>query len=151
VLTQTGLEAGIMVVIMILVGNVSWTFLLFPFLVVLLMLFSLGLGLMVSIWNVYFRDVGYLVGIAMNLLFYATPIIYSLSTVAASGKHGPQIANLLRLNPMTQFTEMSRDIFYTHTLPSGWSVLGTTAASVAMFVVGYAIFVRKALNVSEEL
>jgi len=151
VLTQTALEAGIMVVIMIVLGNVSWTFLLFPFLVVLLMLFSLGLGLMVSIWNVYFRDVGYLVGIAMNLLFYATPIIYSLSTVAASGKHGPQIANLLRLNPMTQFTEMSRDIFYTHTLPSGWSVLGTTAASVAMFVVGYAIFVRKALNVSEEL
>jgi ABC-2 type transport system permease protein len=151
VLTQTALEAGIMVVIMIAVGNVSWTFLLFPFVVVMLMLFSLGLGLMVSIWNVYFRDIGYLVGIAMNLLFYATPIIYSLQTVSDSGKHGPQIANLLRLNPMTQFTLMSRDLFYTHTLPSGWAVIGTLAASVGMFVVGYAIFVRKALNVSEEL
>jgi len=151
VLTQTALETAIMVAIMVIVGNASWTFLLFPFVVVLLVLFSLGLGLMVSIWNVYFRDVGYLVGIAMNLLFYATPIIYSLQTVQDSGKHGPQIANLLRLNPMTQFTLMSRDLFYTHTLPSGWSVIGTTVASVAMFVVGYTIFVRKALNVSEEL
>ena len=151
VLTQTGLEAGIMVVIMIVLGNVSWTFLLFPFVLAMLVLFSLGLGLMVSIWNVYFRDIGYLVGIGMNLLFYATPIIYSLQTVENSGAHGSQIANLLRLNPITQFTLMSRDLFYTHTLPSGISLLGTFAVSVATFVVGYAIFVRKALNVSEEL
>jgi len=151
VLTQTVLESAIMVVIMIALGNVSWTFLLFPVVVLMLVLFSLGLGLMVSIWNVYFRDVGYLVGIAMNLLFYATPIIYSLEVVQNSGKHGDQVANLLRLNPMTQFTMMSRELFYTHTLPSGWSVLGTFGVSLAMFAVGYTIFTRKALNVSEEL
>ncbi len=77
---------------MIVIGNGSWTFLLFPFVVVMMVLFSSGLGLVLSIWNVYFRDIGYLVGIAMNLLFYATPIIYSLSLVPISSKWGLPIA-----------------------------------------------------------
>ena len=53
----------------------------FPLVLALLFAFSLGLGLVLSIGNVYFRDVGYLVGVALQLLFYATPIIYTLDFV----------------------------------------------------------------------
>ncbi len=150
VLFQTAIESTIMVVIMLLVDNGSWMFLLFPLVVVMMVLFSLGLGLVLSIWNVYFRDIGYLTGIAMNLLFYATPIIYPLTLVPVE-KWGLPMRRIISLNPLTQFVEMSRDLFYLHQLPSLAAFAGTLAASLATFFVGYWLFKRRALNVSEEL
>ena len=55
VLIQTGIEAGILVTVMIIVGNVSWTFLLFPYLLLMLAMFSLGIGMVLSLLNVYLR------------------------------------------------------------------------------------------------
>ena len=150
VLFQTVIEASIMVVIMLFVSNGSWMFLLFPFVVVMMVLFSLGLGLVLSIWNVYFRDIGYIVGIAMNLLFYATPIIYGITLVPVE-KWGLPLRKIISANPLTQFVEMSRDLFYLHVLPSLAAVAYTFVASLATFVVGYYLFNRRALNVSEEL
>jgi ABC-2 type transport system permease protein len=150
VLFQTAIESSIMVVIMVAVSNASWTFVLFPFVVVMMILFSLGLGLVLSIWNVYFRDIGYLVGIAMNLLFYATPIIYPLSLVPTE-KWGIPMRAIIRANPLTQFVEMSRDLFYLHRVPSLSAWLYTLVASVLTFLVGYALFQRRSFNVSEEL
>jgi ABC-2 type transport system permease protein len=150
VLFQTAIESSIMVVIMLLVSNGSWLFLLFPLVVAMMVLFSLGLGLVLSIWNVYFRDIGYLVGIAMNLLFYATPIIYGI-TVVPTEKWGLPVRSIIRANPLTQYVEMSRDLFYTHRMPSlaAWGY--TLIASVLTFLIGYYLFNRRALNVSEEL
>ena len=150
VLFQTAIESTIMVVIMLFVSNGSWMFLLFPIVVFMLVLFSLGLGLVLSIWNVYFRDIGYLVGIALNLLFYATPIIYPLTLVPVE-KWGLPMRRIIELNPLTQFVEMSRDLFYLHQLPSLTAFAGTMAVSLVTFFVGYALFKRRALNVSEEL
>ena len=47
--------------------------------VVMLTMFALGLGLALSVTNVYFRDTQHFVGIAMQLWFYATPIVYPIS------------------------------------------------------------------------
>jgi ABC-type polysaccharide/polyol phosphate export permease len=130
---------------MIALGNVSITYVLFPVTLLFLALFSLGLGLFVSVFNVFYRDVGYLVGIGMQLLFYATPIIYPLSIVPAGA------AKIIRLNPLTQLVEWSRDAFYNLTWPSLGSFALTALACVATFVVGWAVFNVKARNIAEEL
>src|SRR5262245_22356577 len=109
VLIQTGIEAGIMVAVMIVVGNVSWTFLLFPYILLLLVMFSLGIGMVLSLLNVYLRDINYLVGIAMNLLFYGTPIVYPYTLVEENAPTWAQV--VVTLNPLTQFVGASRDIF----------------------------------------
>ena len=103
-LTQTLIETGILMAVLIVLQNVSWTFLLFPFLLALLAAFSLGLGMMLGLANVRYRDVNHLTGIAMNFLFYATPIIYPLDIVPDE-VWGLPAQDLLRLNPLTQFTE----------------------------------------------
>jgi len=150
VLLQALIEATILAVIMIALGNVSATYFIFPIMMVLLTPFALGLGLFFSIYNVYYRDVGYLVGIAMSLLFYATPIIYPLSQVPEE-IHGVPVRAIISLNPLTQFVEWSRDAFYNLRWPSAASFLGTTAASLAVFTFGWIVFNRKARNVAEEL
>jgi ABC-type polysaccharide/polyol phosphate export permease len=145
VLLQFVIETAILAAIMIALGNVSFTYILFPVVLVFLAMFSLGLGLFVSVFNVYYRDVGYLVGIGMQVLFYATPIIYPLDIVPSWA------LPIIRLNPLTQLVEWSRDAFYNLTWPSLPSLLATAAACGATFVVGWAVFNVKARNIAEEL
>jgi len=149
VLIQTAIEAGILVFVLIVVGNISWTVLIFPYLLLLLALFSLGIGLVLSLLNVYLRDINYLVGIAMNLLFYGTPIVYTYDLVQANAPEWVQVA--VKLNPLTQFVGASRDIFYGMEVPSLTRMAGLTAVSAVTFVAGWAIFIAKSKDVSEEL
>ena len=150
VLSQTFLEAGILVVALIIIGNLGWQIVRFPFLMVFTMMFALGIGLFVSIYNVYFRDVSYLVTIALQALFYATPIIYTLELVPER-LFGLPMQTIVRLNPMTQMVDFSRDLFYSQQLPSLTSVVGLTVASTLTLAVGWWVFNRKALTVTEEL
>jgi ABC-type polysaccharide/polyol phosphate export permease len=149
VLSQTVIEALILVLVMVIVGNTAWTFLLFPYLLVLLAMFSMGIGLVLSLLNVYLRDINYLVGIGMNLLFYGTPIVYPITLVE---KNAPDWALwLVRLNPLTQFVGASQQIFYLLEVPSPSRLLGLTAVSVVTCVGGWMLFSAKSKDVSEEL
>jgi ABC-type polysaccharide/polyol phosphate export permease len=148
-LIQTGLEALILIGVMVAVGNVSWTFLLFPPLLFFLALFALGAGLVLSIFNVYLRDINYLVGIAMNLLFYGTPIVYPFDLIK---KNAPQwVENVIWANPLTHFVGASQEIFYLHDPPSAGRMIYLVVVSLVTFVGGWLIFVRTARDVSEEL
>lgn len=145
ILVQTGIELAILMAILAVAGNAGPTFLLLPFVVVLLVSFALGIGLAVSMLNVYYRDVSHLVGIGLNLLFYATPIIYPLEIVP------PRARAILRLNPLTQFVGTSRDLTYGLRGP-GLVRLGLlTLISLGTLVAGWAVFRRKAPDLSEEL
>lgn len=150
VLTQTGLEALILIVVLAIIGNLSWTVVFFPYLVVLLALFSLGIGLVLSLLNVYLRDISYLVSIGLNLLFYGTPIIYPISLL--ENNDVPEwIELVVRMNPLTQFVGASQQIFYLLEAPSPARLAGLTVTSVVTFAGGWAIFSAKSLDVSEEL
>jgi len=145
---QAGAETVILVAAFAVVSNVSWTFLLFPVLMVLLMLFATGIGLAISIGNIYYRDVSYLVGIALNVLFYATPIIYPFSLVE---DYGDPTASILQLNPLTGFVQLARDLVYgLETGPARqWAYL--FIASIVSLALGWFVFQRRAALVSEEV
>lgn len=150
VLLQASIEAGILVFVMALVGNVGITYVLFPVLVMFLGLFSIGVGLIVSVYNVRFRDVGYLVGIAMNFLFYSTPIVYTIDNIPKE-KGGIPVRAIFELNPLAQFVGWSRDAFYLLRWPSAASFFGTAAVSIVVFALGTFVFARRAADIAEEL
>jgi ABC-type polysaccharide/polyol phosphate export permease len=150
VLLQAVIEGSILAFIMIVLGNVGPTFLLFPLLLVMVGLFSVGIGLVLSVYNVYYRDVGYLVSIAMNLLFYATPIIYPI-TVVPEQALGLPMRKLIELNPLTQFVGWSRDAFYLLRWPSLPSFVGVIVVSFATFFLGWWLFNAKSRNITQEL
>lgn len=150
VMLQAFIEGGILALIMIALGNVGIQLVLFPLMLVFLAFFALGLGLFFSIFNVYYRDVGHLVGIGMQLLFYATPIIYPI-TLVTQHIGGVQLSTIINLNPLTQFVAWSRSAFYTLQWPTAASLVFTPLAAVGFFLAGSWVFARKARNVSEEL
>ncbi|MGH3927450.1 MAG: ABC transporter permease [Pseudonocardiaceae bacterium] len=150
VLVQTVIELGIAVALYLVLGNVGWTILLLPVLLVLLVAFSLGLGLVLALLNARLRDVAHLAQVGFNLLFYATPIVYPIELVRRHyGTHS--WARLYELNPVTQFVEAFRDVLYSLRPPSLSRFVFLAVVSLGTLAVGAAYFVRGARDVSEEL
>jgi ABC-type polysaccharide/polyol phosphate export permease len=148
-MSQAAIESGILLAILAIAGNTSWTMLLVPVLIALIGIFAFGIGLMLSVANVYFRDVAYLVAVLMNLLFYATPIVYQFSYVQNNAPHWAQ--TLVRCNPIHRFVEAMRDVTYRLVWPSLSSLAILAACAVVSFTLGWAIFRRFGERVSEAL
>ena len=142
---QAALEVGILGAFMVAFGNLAWTFVLVLPIFFLLGCFSFGIGLVLGLGNIRYRDVNYLVGIGLQALFYATPIVYSLDIVPAAWRRA------LELNPMTSFIYAMRQVAYEQRLPTSvnWLIMGSSAA--VSLVVGWSIFSRYAPRVIEEL
>jgi ABC-type polysaccharide/polyol phosphate export permease len=140
---------------MVVLQNVSWTFLLLPYLLVLLALFSIGIGLLLAMLNVRYRDVAYLVTIVLNLLFYATPIIYPISLVPETARvpwlGEVAVREIYELSPLTQFVQGFRDVVYLLQPPSLGRLLFLTVVSVVVFLLGFAYFQRGSRDVAELL
>jgi ABC-2 type transport system permease protein len=149
-LFQTGIEVGLLIAVMVVLQNVSWTFLLLPYLLLLLAAFAMGIGLLLAMLNVRYRDVAYLVTIVLNLLFYATPIIYPIALVESYGG-SRWLREAYLLNPVTQFVEAFRDVLYDLEVPTAGRLLGLTVVSVAVFLLGFTYFQRGSGDVAELL
>jgi len=147
---QSLIEVGVLIAVMVGLANVSWTLLLLPLLLALLMLFALGIGLVLSVWNVYYRDVSYLVGLGLQLLFYATPIIYP-ETLIPAHSHGLPLRRLLELNPIADFVLAFRSVVYDLRVPSLTRLGSLFAISFVTVIIGWWVFHRRARDISEEL
>ena len=100
--------------------------LLFPYLILLMALLGLGLGMIISAMTTKYRDLAFLVTFGVQLLMYATTVVYPLST-ADSG-----IRWIIEANPMTAVIETFRYGFLGNASFS-WSALGYS--SIFTFVV----------------
>ena len=70
---------GALIIVMVATGaHFSWTCLLFPFVILQLYVFCVGLGLFLAQANVFFRDIQYLWTIFVQLLMYMSAIFYSV-------------------------------------------------------------------------
>jgi lipopolysaccharide transport system permease protein len=102
-----------------------------------LFLFTAGLSWIVASLGVFLRDIGQLVIIILQALFYLCPIVYPLSRVPA-----PIQAWDLRLNPLTVFVEESRRVILEQSWPVwGWLPLNYLVC-VVVFVFGYYAFMK---------
>ena len=75
------LLAAILVIFALLGHGPSVVLLWLPVLLLVLLLFTLGLGLVVAVLNVFMRDTAQVVGIVMQCMFWFTPIIYPVSII----------------------------------------------------------------------
>lgn len=147
---QAAIEFGILAAIMVIVGNVTWTMLLAPLVMICTMGLGLGLGMAASVWNTRFRDVGYLIKLVLQLMFYATPIVYRLDQIDAD--IGPFTAQqILKVNPVTHYVGQMRYLIYEGQLPTLTSVTYGVAWAVGAMVFGWWYFGRTAPSVIEEL
>jgi ABC-type polysaccharide/polyol phosphate export permease len=150
-LTQTAIEFSVLVVLLAALGNISWTFILVPFVLALLLGFATGAALMLSVFNVHYRDVSYLVSVILQLLFYATPIIWAPTQMAGRFVHGIPAVHLADINPLYQYVMALRNLVWDLQVPSLGRWLAMLIATVASLALGLVVFNRFSRDISEEL
>lgn len=92
--------------------GISWYIVFLPLVVIAQYLLILGIILITGAINIYIRDLEYIINFFVTMLFYATPILYSVKMF-----EGTVVANLVDLNPMTIIVNAYRDIFFYKSLP----------------------------------
>ena len=157
-LVTFGFELLVLTVIAVMCGSKVWIWIpLVIVFVVFLALFGLGIGLMLSIANVYFRDTAQFVGIGMQVWFYATPIVYPVTLIAAQqlkweaqGRNIP-LTWLYSLNPMERFVTIFRNLLYDNRLPE-WGDMGYCIGAAAVSLgLGAMVFAKYQARIAEEL
>jgi len=124
----------------------------------LLAVFASGLAMIASIINVYFRDMFYLLSIALQFWFYLTPILYPVSLVETQSEKlgsipGTQIGliDFYQLNPMETFVAIFRNLLYDNRLPSADVVFVALLWTAVTATVGFGLFAKKEKQMAELL
>ena len=100
-----------------------------------LILFTAGISWLVAVLGVFVRDIGQLIAIILQVLFYLCPIVYPLSRIPV-----PMQKWVLWFNPIVVFVEGSRQILLNQSWPQ-WQWLPINyATSLLVFVFGYYAF-----------
>lgn len=125
--------------------GISKYILFYPIVLLAQYLLLIGISLIVSSISVYVRDLQHLIGVAMQLLFYATPIVYSLDSLPDN------LMWILKINPMTYIINGYRDIFYNQTMIDIGPLTVLIGISIVLCIIGYLIFNKLQKGFAEQL
>lgn len=123
-------------------------------LVALQTVFVLGVGLALSVLNVYFRDVQHFMAILLQVWFYATPVIYPITFVQSYvDRHDPSFPVMLlyKANPMVAFVESYHRVLYDLRFPRAEDFAWAVVASLLSLFIGWAVFKKFEPRLAEEL
>jgi lipopolysaccharide transport system permease protein len=115
----------------------GWNLLLWPALVILLVLLSLSLGVFLAALNVKYRDFRYAIPFAVQLLMFATPIIYPVSMIPEKFRW------LVALNPLSGVIEAFRYALVP-SLTIDWGLLWFSIGVTAVLLVAGVAYFKKA-------
>lgn len=121
-------------------GNleITWYALLCIVPMFLILVFSTGVGLILSVLCVYFRDIEYIWDVVCQLLFYMVPIIYALQTIDT-----PWIRFVIKINPLYSMIELFRQCVLYGYMMSGKLLLYATVVSILTLAIGVWFFSKK--------
>jgi len=105
-----------------------------PLLILIMAGIGLGFGIIVSAMTTKYRDLRFLVTFGVQLLMYATPVIYPSSTIPE------QFAWIIKLNPMTPIIEAFRYAFLGAGSANWRSVAYSFGFMVVVVIMGSVIF-----------
>ena len=112
-----------------------------PFLILLMALLSMGMGTIISAMTTKYRDLRFLVTFGVQLLMYATPVVYPMSIV-----ENPNIRLLLYLNPMSSIIESFRYILLGAGDHSIQALAYSSVITGFILIMGIAVFNRVEKN-----
>ncbi len=134
-----GFELAVLVVAtLVFAGIPDLQLLWLPVIVAVVVVLSFGLALLLSGLTVFLRDVAHFIGVLLQMWFWGTPIIYSLSFVADRS----WLLRLLELNPMTGVVISFRNVVMLSRPPDYGLLAYDAAVAVVALVVGAALFNR---------
>lgn len=114
--------------------SISWSVLLVPYLIVVMACLGLGFGLIFTSMTTKYRDLRFLVQFGVQLLMYATPIIYPMSLIEG------RLKTVISLNPLAHVVEAFKYGFLGRGELSMYGLVYATVFATAILVLGIFIF-----------
>lgn len=114
--------------------HITWLHLLLPYSYLCLLIFTIGVGFILSTISVFLRDMFYIYGIVITILTYFTPIMYDISML------DPWIQHVLKLNPLYHYITFARTIILYADMPSIRSFLICGGSAIVVFLIGVIVF-----------
>lgn len=126
----------------------SLTILWLPLIIIAQYLMILGIIFITSAINVYVRDLEYIINFIIQMLFYGTPILYSVDMF----NNAPAIiSTLIKYNPLGIIITCYRDVLYWGNTPHILSLLAVIGGSLITCIIGLAIFRKLSKGFAEEV
>jgi ABC-2 type transport system permease protein len=141
-------------------GSVHWSWLELPLLVAMLAGFTAGLGMLLSVSYVSYRDVRPIWDVVLQMTFYASGIFIAIAGLEplTVGGVSIDISHVLMANPFAAILEQARHVFIDHSYPTAASAIGGGALilipigiGVTTLIGGFLLFDRRAPKVAEQL
>lgn len=138
----------IIIIIFVIFGGlgISWHLVFLPFIMLIQYIISLAFSFVVSAINVYIRDTEYAVAFILNLLFYATPVLYSNEMFGNSS-----LIWIFKINPMAHIIDAYRDIFYVHNIPELSNLFILFVIGILLLIICYRFFKKLERRFAEEV
>jgi ABC-2 type transport system permease protein len=137
-------------------GHLRWSVLELPFIIAFLVVFITGLAMILAVSFVRFRDVQPIWDVVLQAMFYASPVLIPVQTIATA--HADTIRHVLMLSPFGAALQQARHAVIDPSHPSaratagGWGILVVCVAIAAgTFLFGLWLFGREAPKVAERL
>jgi len=138
-LVNLGLSFIVVLVVMLITRvPIRWTILFLPVPVLILLCFSLGLGLLISTWAIYFPDISEMYQIVLSGWMYLSPVIYPESLLPNNLRFWFQ-----HLNPMFDIIRLFRMPIYDGRLPTFAELWPMTLVSGVVLMIGWLVFTSK--------
>ena len=134
---------SLIAILIVMVGTQSpfyWTILLFPIPLFLLLLFSMGVGMILSALSVYFRDITHLYSVLTLAWMYMTPTFYPVSALPEN------IQPIIQVNPICAYITFFREVVLYGTMPTAFMWLQCIAASLLALILGLVVFRKMQRN-----
>lgn len=125
---------AVIIMLPVLRAPFHWTLLLFFVPVLLVLVFSAGLGMALASLTVFFRDIKHLYSVWLMAWMYLTPILYPIEILPRP------IMSIARMNPMYHYVVFFRDLVMHGRLPGFDSVMTCLMLSLGFFMFGLLVF-----------
>ena len=135
------------ILIFLLVSRIGYSYyiLFVPLIILTEYIFLLGIIFITSAIEVYIRDAEYIINFFINMLFYATPVLYSADLFPK------KMSWIFKFNPMATIIESFRDVLFYKSMPPVKMLLIVLFMCIILLFVGIKIFQKLERGFAEEV
>jgi lipopolysaccharide transport system permease protein len=133
-------------VFLVLSGNFpGWPFLALIPLLLIIIVFAVGLGMVLGVLNVFFRDVGQFFGIFISFWFWLTPIVYPISILPKFGQ------DLMVYNPLAPLLGAVQNVLVQGIWPNWFELSYLAILGFILCILGWRLFRKRSGEMVDEL
>ena len=129
--------AALLIVMVVLRTPLHYTMFLSAIPIVIMIMFSMGVGFILAALSVKYRDIVHLYSVFLTGFIYLAPIMYPLDIL------GNMLQTIVKINPVTNILVMFRGFMMYNSMPDLYTILMSIIPSVLILVLGVWVFYKK--------